>query len=88
MTNERKQPYGEGNYEATRDYNERTKKFIESGQVEQAAEDAAPHDEREAAEMQQAEEAGRERAKEEDPALQKRSSQGTDAGAAGGSRKR
>ena len=32
--------YGEGNYEATRQYNESTKKFIEAGKVEQAARDA------------------------------------------------
>jgi hypothetical protein len=74
MTKERK-PYGEGNYEATRDYNERTKRFVDSGQVDQAAHDAAPHDEREAAEMQNAEEQGRERAKEEDPALLRASKQ-------------
>ena len=63
--------HGEGNYKATRDYNERTKRFVESGQVEQAAENAAPHDEQEAAEMRQAEDIGRSHAKEEDPALQK-----------------
>ena len=70
MSNDPKQ-YGEGNYEATRDYNERTKRFIESGQVEEAAENAAPHDAREAAEMRDAEEVGKSRAKEEDPALLK-----------------
>ena len=63
--------HGEGNYKATRDYNERTKRFIESGQVEQAAENAAPHDAREAAEMADAEEIGRSHAKEGDPALLK-----------------
>ena len=61
--------YGEGNYEATRDYNERTKRFIESGQVEEAAENAAPRDAGEADEMRDAEEIGKSRAKEENPAL-------------------
>ena len=31
---------GEGSYSATKDYNQRTKKFIDSGKVEQAARDA------------------------------------------------
>lgn len=61
--------YGEGNYEATRDYNERTKRFIESGQVDEAAENAAPHNAAEADEMRDAEAIGKSRAKEEDPAL-------------------
>ena len=61
--------HGEGNYKATRDYNERTKRFVESGQVDKAAHDAEPHDAQEAAEMQQAEDVGRSHAKEEDPAL-------------------
>jgi hypothetical protein len=30
------QDKGEGSYSGTRDYNERTKKFIDSGKVEQA----------------------------------------------------
>jgi hypothetical protein len=63
--------HGEGNYEASRDYNERTKRFIESGKVEEAAQDAAPHNAEEAAEMQDAEAVGRSHAKEEDPALRK-----------------
>ncbi len=71
MSDDKKQ-YGEGNYEATRDYNARTKRFIESGQVEQAAENAAPHDEAEAAEMREAEETGKSRMKEEDPALRRK----------------
>lgn len=61
--------HGEGNYRASREYNERTKRFVDSGRVEQAAEDAAPADPQEAAELENAEEAGRRRAKEEDPQL-------------------
>ena len=56
--------YGEGNYEATRQYNQATKTFIASGKVEQAARDAAPRNTQEAAEMKQAEQAALLRAKE------------------------
>jgi hypothetical protein len=48
---------GEGNYEATRQYNDATKKFVQSGRVEQAARDAAPRSAKEAAEMKAAEQA-------------------------------
>jgi hypothetical protein len=61
--------YGEGNYEASRKYDEATKKFVESGRVEQAARDAKPRNAREAAEMQRAEEAGLRRAKDTRPAV-------------------
>jgi len=54
---------GEGSYTGTKDYNQRTKKFIDSGKVEQAAEDAKPKNEREAREMQKAERIGRQKAK-------------------------
>ena len=54
---------GEGSYSATKDYTQRTKKFIDSGKVEQAAEDAKPETEQEADEMQKAERAGKQKAK-------------------------
>ena len=54
---------GEGSYTGSKDYNERTKKFVDSGKVEQAAEDAKPKSEQEAHEMQKAERIGRQRAK-------------------------
>jgi len=60
---------GEGSYTGSKDYNERTKKFVESGKVEQAANDAKPESEQEAQEMQKAERIGKQRAKDEDPAL-------------------
>ncbi|MEO5702133.1 MAG: hypothetical protein ABIS17_06790 [Casimicrobiaceae bacterium] len=63
--------HGEGNYKASRDYNERTKRFVDSGKVDGAAHAAAPANEQEAAELRQAEAVGKSRAKEEDPALQK-----------------
>jgi hypothetical protein len=65
--------HGEGNYQASRDYNERTKRFVESGQVDQAARDAAPDSEAEALQMAAAEAEGKRHAKEEDPALNRKS---------------
>jgi len=59
--------HGEGNYEATRQYNDATKKFIASGKVEQAARDAAPRNTAEATEMKQAEQAALLRAKDAPP---------------------
>ena len=66
---------GEGSYTGSKDYNERTKKFVDSGKVEEAAKDAKPASEQEAHEMQKAERIGKQHAKEEDPALRKRKSQ-------------
>ena len=57
--------HGEGNYEATRDYNERTKDFIESGKVDEAAARSKPKNEKEAREMREAEEAGKSHSKGE-----------------------
>jgi hypothetical protein len=55
---------GEGDREADRHYRERTEKFVKSGKVEEAARKAGEQDPEEA---RQAEEAGRQRAKEDDP---------------------
>jgi len=55
--------HGEGNYKATRDYNDATKKFVESGKVDEAADKAKPKNQQEAREMQDAEEAGKSKAK-------------------------
>ena len=55
--------HGEGNYKATRDYNDATKKFIDSGKVDEAAEKAKPKNQQEAREMQDAEQAGKSKAK-------------------------
>jgi hypothetical protein len=60
---------GEGSYTGSKDYNERTKKFVDSGKVDQAAQDAEPKSEQEAHEMQKAERIGKQHAKGEDPAL-------------------
>ena len=57
------QQYGEGNYEATRQYNEGLKKHLETSDVEKEARDAAPRNASEEKEMQEAERAGRGRAR-------------------------
>lgn len=57
------QVHGEGNYEASREYNRATKKFVESGRVEEAARDAQPRSPEEAREMREAEQAALLRAK-------------------------
>ena len=62
---------GEGSYKGSKEYNARTKKFIDSGKVEQAAQDAEPKSEEEKHAMQKAERIGKQRAKGEDPAVQK-----------------
>jgi hypothetical protein len=62
---------GEGNYDAAKEFDDAEKKFVDSGKVEQAARDAEPKDEKEKEEMERAEQAGRQRAKEEDPALKR-----------------
>ena len=64
--------HGEGNYEASRKYNEATKKFVESGRVEQAARDAAPASDADALQMTAAEAEGKRHAREEDPALSRK----------------
>lgn len=75
--------HGEGNYAASRDYNQRTKDFVESGRVDEAARKAAPKNEREAKEMSDAEREGRRPMREEDPQINpdksKKPGQGPDA---------
>jgi hypothetical protein len=63
---------GEGSYSGTKAYNQRTKKFVNSGKVDDAAREAEPKSEEEKHAMQKAERIGRSRAKGEDPALRKK----------------
>ena len=63
---------GEGDYEATRRFRKRTEEYLENNDVEKAALRAAPEDAVEAEELKSAEEAGKSRAKGEDPALHER----------------
>jgi hypothetical protein len=61
------QVQGEGDYDAGRRYDKAAREFAESGKVEPAAHDAAPHDAREAEELAQAEAEGKSHSKGEGP---------------------
>ena len=60
---------GEGDRESARRFNEDEQKFVQSGRVTEAARKAAPRDASEQQQMQQAEEAGKSHAKDEDPTV-------------------
>ena len=60
---------GEGDYRAARRYNKATREFVEDEDVAEAARDAEPKSESEQQQLERAEQAGRERAKDEDPLL-------------------
>lgn len=60
------QPFGEGNYAATREYNQGLKRHLETHDVDKEAHDAAPRTNAEKEEMEKAERAGRERSRGED----------------------
>ncbi|MFW6093209.1 MAG: hypothetical protein ACODAC_04490 [Pseudomonadota bacterium] len=64
MSGDDKRKQGEGDREADRHYRERTREFVESGKVDEAAREAEEQDPEEAAD---AEARGRKRAKEVDP---------------------
>lgn len=55
--------YGEGNYKATRDYNRGMKDHVEQHDIEKEARDAAPRSAAEEKEMEDAERAGKSRAR-------------------------
>jgi hypothetical protein len=57
--------YGEGNYKATRQYNEGLKDHVEHHDIEREARDAAPKNAAEEREMEEAERIGRNRARGE-----------------------
>jgi len=65
MTHPTDKIQGEGDYEAARRYDKAAQEFAESGKVEPAAHDAAPHDAEEAEEMKKAEEIGKSHSKGE-----------------------
>jgi hypothetical protein len=66
---------GEGNYVASRQYNDATKDFARSGRVESAARAAAPDSDADALQMAAAEAEGKRHSKGEDPALNRKSVQ-------------
>jgi len=55
--------YGEGNYKATRDYNAGVKEHMQNHDVEKEARDAAPKNEQEKREMEEAEQLGKSKSK-------------------------
>ncbi len=57
---------GEGSYKGSKDYNQRTQRFVESGKVEDAARAAKPQSEEEAHQMHKAERIGKQHSKGED----------------------
>jgi hypothetical protein len=57
------QQYGEGNYKATRQYNEGMKEHVQNHDIEREARDAAPRTAAEEKEMQEAERIGRSKSK-------------------------
>lgn len=62
---------GEGDYDAARRYDKSARDFAQSGKVKPAADQSAPRNEREAEEMERAEEIGKSRAKGEDPQVKR-----------------
>jgi hypothetical protein len=61
--NERPNVQGEGDYEAARRYRKDVKDFVDKGDIEQAAHEAAPKSPDEQREMDQAERIGKSRSK-------------------------
>ena len=60
---------GEGDYKAARRYNDATREFVKDEDVAEAARDAEPQSAGEEQQLERAEQAGRQRAKDEDPLL-------------------
>ena len=60
------QQYGEGSYSGTRQYNEGVKEHMQNHDVEREARDAAPRNASEEKEMEEAERAGRSKARGKD----------------------
>jgi len=65
MNNPKDKEHGEGNYKATKDYNDATKQFIDSGKVDDAARKAKPRNAEESRQMSQAEQEGKSHSKGE-----------------------
>ena len=63
---------GEGNHAADRRYRDATKRFIDSGKVDEAAQEAEAALQTEQEELEAAEKEGRSRMAEEDPQVSKR----------------
>lgn len=68
---EKSRNQGEGNREAAKAYNEAQHEFVESGQVKQKAEEAKRALETEGDKLKKAEQAGRSKAAERDPEIER-----------------
>lgn len=75
---------GEGNYDAARRYEEKLRDHVQHHDVEKEARDAEPTSQGEEREMEQAEELGKRRAKEEDALLEHPEDVETETGKPGG----
>ena len=64
------QQYGEGNYKATRQYNEGMKDHVEHHDIEREARDAEPRNASEEKELDEAERIGRSKSRGEDASFQ------------------
>lgn len=62
-----KKMHGEGNKEAAKVYNEKTREFVEEGRVKDAMDRAEPETTAEKVDIEQAEKAGANRAAETEP---------------------
>ncbi|MBA3253363.1 MAG: hypothetical protein M3496_13725 [Pseudomonadota bacterium] len=67
--NTKSEVQGEGDHKAARRYNEATREFVQEEDVAEAARDAQPQSDGEQQQLERAEQVGRERAKDEDPLL-------------------
>jgi hypothetical protein len=70
QSKEQGQVQGEGDYEAARRYRDKLSAHVQHHDMDQEARNAEPTSAGEEREMEQAEEAGKRRAKEEDPLLE------------------
>ena len=61
----KQQQMGEGSYEGTRDYNQRTERFLKTHDVDKEAEAAKPRSDHEARDMEKAEEEAKSHSKGE-----------------------
>jgi len=65
-TPDKPQQMGEGSYEGSREYKERTERYLDKGTVERDAEAAKPRSEQEAKDLDEAEKEGRSHSRGED----------------------
>lgn len=76
--NEKTRNQGEGNREAAEQYNEQQRRFVRKGGVEKAAEETRNMSEAERREAEDAERAGKDKAREKDPNVVRDYSKGKD----------